>query len=305
MTQQPDMDALAARVQQLYRLPPMPAIALRVMQMTAAPETTAAQLAGVIERDPSLAAQVLRYARSALFNYRGELHSVQEAVTRVLGFDRVTHLAVGIAASRSFELPRSGPLGLEAFWHHSLHCARLSLAIARRLPRGAARDRLDPELAYLSGLLHNLGLLLIGHLFPEDYRQLREAREAEPEVALSELEARIFGVSDQDEQAPLRVGHASAGGLLLHLWEMPEPVVTVAGMHEIAGYQGRHEPYVHCVQLANELLKERGIGDEQTRADPVAAARALGLNQPDLEQLLGTIDEVSAEIEDLARGLAA
>lgn len=68
MNEQPDMDALAERVQQLYQLPPMPAIALRVMQITAASETTAAELASVIERDPSLAAQVLRYARSALFN---------------------------------------------------------------------------------------------------------------------------------------------------------------------------------------------------------------------------------------------
>ena len=304
MTEQPDMDALAARVQQLYRLPPMPAIALRVMQMTAAPETTAADLAGVIERDPSLAAQVLRYARSALFNYRGELHSVQEAVTRVLGFDRVTHLAVGIAASRSFELPRSGPLGLEAFWHHSLHCARLSLSIARSIPRNAA-SRPDPELAYLCGLLHNLGLLLIGHLFPEGFRQLREAREAEPDVPLAELEARVFHGSGQEDGTPLRVGHASAGGLLLHLWEMPAPVVTVAGMHETPNYQGQHESYVYCVQLANELLKERGIGDEQSRTDPVVAARALGLDEPDLEPLVATIDEVSAEIEELARGLAA
>ncbi|XOZ33751.1 HDOD domain-containing protein [Halomonadaceae bacterium KBTZ08] len=304
MTEQPDMDALAARVQQLYRLPPMPAIALRVMQMTARPETTAAELAGVIERDPSLAAQVLRYARSALFNYRGELHSVQEAVTRVLGFDRVSHLAVGIAASRSFDLPRSGRLGLEAFWHHSLHCARLSLSIVRSIPRHSAQ-RPDPELAYLCGLLHNLGLLLIGHLFPEDYRQLREACEAEPDVALAELEARVFNAKAEDDGTPLRVGHASAGGLLLHLWEMPDPVVTVAGMHETHHYQGRHEPYVHCVQLANELLKQRGIGDEQTPADPEAPARALGLSQQELEQLLGTVDEVSAEIEDLARGLAA
>lgn len=304
MSEQPDMEALAARVQQLYRLPPMPAMALRVMQMTARPETTAAELAGVIERDPSLAAQVLRYARSALFNYRGELHSVQEAVTRVLGFDRVSHLAVGIAASRSFDLPRSGRLGLEAFWHHSLHCARLSLSIARSLPRNGA-ERPDPELVYLCGLLHNLGLLLIGHLFPEDYRQLREACEAEPEVALAELEARVFNAKTVDDGTPLRVGHASAGGLLLHLWEMPDSVVTVAGMHENHHYQGRHEAYVYCVQLANELLKQRGIGDEQTTAEPDVPARALGLSQEDLEQLLGTIDEVSAEIEDLARGLAA
>lgn len=303
MSEQPDMDALAEQVQQLYRLPPMPAIALRVMQITAAPETTAAELASVIERDPSLAAQVLRYARSALFNYHGELHSVQEAVTRVLGFDRVTHLAVGIAASRSFELPRTGALGVESFWHHSLHCARLSLAVARSIPRDAPH-RPDPELAYLCGLLHNLGLLLIGHLFPTDFQSLNEAREAEPDVPLAALEARVFQASVATE-APLRIGHASAGGLLLHLWEMPEPVVKVAGMHEVPGYQGQHEPYVHAVQLANELLKQRGIGDEHTLADPATPARALGLSQPDLEQLLITIDEVSAEIEDLARGLAA
>ncbi|MGM0449783.1 MAG: HDOD domain-containing protein [Pseudomonadota bacterium] len=304
MNEQPDMDALAEQVQQLYRLPPMPAIALRVMQITAAPETTAAELASVIERDPSLAAQVLRYARSALFNYQGELHSVQEAVTRVLGFDRVTHLAVGIAASRSFELPRTGALGVESFWHHSLHCARLSLAIARSIPRDAPH-RPDPELAYLCGLLHNLGLLLIGHLFPTDFQNLNEAREAEPEVPLAELESRVFRTSGAEEGTPLRIGHASAGGLLLHLWEMPEPVVTVAGMHEIPAYQGRHEPYVHAVQLANELLKQRGIGDEHTPADPATPARALGLSQPDLEKLLSIIDEVSVEIEDLARGLAA
>ena len=304
MSEQPDMDALAERVQQLYRLPPMPAIALRVMQITAAPETTAAELASVIERDPSLAAQVLRYARSALFNYQGELHSVQEAVTRVLGFDRVTHLAVGIAASRSFELPRTGALGVEAFWHHSLHCARLSLAIARSIPRDAPH-RPDPELAYLCGLLHNLGLLLIGHLFPSDFQNLNEAREAEPDVPLADLEARVFRAAAEEEGTPLRIGHASAGGLLLHLWEMPEPVVTVAGMHEIPDYQGRHQAYVHAVQLANELLKQRGIGDEHTFADPATPAQALGLGQPDLERLLATIDDVSAEIEDLARGLAA
>lgn len=138
-----------------------------------------------------------------------------------------------------------------------------------------------------------------------DFQNLNEAREAEPEVPLAELEARVFRAAGEEDGTPLRIGHASAGGLLMHLWEMPEPVVTVAGMHEIHDYQGRNQPYVHAVQLANELLKQRGVGDEHTFADPATPAQALGLGQPDLEQLLTTIDDVSAEIEDLAHGLAA
>ena len=298
------MEDMARRLQSLYRLPPMPAIALRVMQMTAAPDTSAGGLAAIIERDPSLAAQVLRYARSALFNYRGELHSVQEAVTRVLGFDRVAHLAVGIAASRSFRIPAKGALGLENFWRHSLHCARLCQAIARAMPKTNGQRRVDPETAYLCGLLHNLGLLLIGHLFPEDFQLLNEKREADLSAPLYEIEQDVFTHQDTGEDG-LRVGHAAAGSILLRLWEMPDAVVRSAGLHEAASYQGQNADYVLIVQLANELLKEHGIGDEFSPGNLQTLAQALGLTSEQLQTLATTIDEVTAELDELARGLAA
>lgn len=300
----PAMEDMARRLQSLYRLPPMPAIALRVMQMTAAPDTSAAELAAIIERDPSLAAQVLRYARSALFNYRGELRSVQEAVTRVLGFDRVAHLAVGIAASRSFSIPAKGALGLENFWRHSLHCARLCQAVARAMPKVNGQRRVDPETAYLCGLLHNLGLLLIGHLFPEDFRVLNEKREMDPEQPLHELEDTIFSQQGGEDDG-LRVGHAAAGSILLRLWEMPDPVVRCAGLHEAPSYQGQHADYVLVVRLANELLKQHGIGDEFSPGDPQSLAQALDLTTEQLETLTTTIEDVTSELDALARGLAA
>lgn len=300
----PAMEEMAKRLQSLYRLPPMPAIALRVMQMTAAPDTSAAELAAIIERDPSLAAQVLRYARSALFNYRGELRSVQEAVTRVLGFDRVAHLAVGIAASRSFSIPAKGALGLENFWRHSLHCARLCQAIARTMPKSNGKRRVDPEMAYLCGLLHNLGLLLIGHLFPEDFRSLNERREEDLSPPLHELEQAVFTHRNAEEDG-LRVGHAAAGSILLRLWEMPDAVVRSAGLHESSSYQGEGADYVHIVQLGNELLKPHGIGDEFSPGDAESLAGALDLTPDQLERLSTTIDDVTSELDELARGLAA
>jgi len=297
----PTLTELANRLQSLYRLPPMPAIAVKVMQLTLDEDTSARDLAVLIEHDPSLAAQILRYARSALFNYQGEIRSVQEAITRVLGFDRVSHLALGIAASKAFRLPSHGPLGLESFWRHSLHCARLSREILKTMPR-ARRSELDPELAYLCGLLHNLGLLLIGHLFPEDFRQLRERRAAEPERPLTELEDEVF--TRREQQNGLKVGHAVAGSILLKLWDMPEAVIQCAGLHERCDDQGISSVYVQSVQLANALLMEAAIGDEQLSRDPRPLARRLGLGEEELVDFREGIQSVDRELESLANSLA-
>ncbi len=296
----PTLTELANRLQSLYRLPPMPAIAVRVMQLTMDEDTSAHDLAVLIEHDPSLAAQILRYARSALFNYQGEIRSVQEAITRVLGFDRVSHLALGIAASRAFRLPNHGPLGLQDFWRHSLHCARLSREILRTMPK-ARRSELDPELAYLCGLLHNLGLLLIGHLFPDDFLRLRELRAADPARALSELEDEVF--TRRDPEKDLKVGHAVAGSILLKLWDMPEAVIQSAGLHESTDKQAA-SVYVQAVQLANALLMESGIGDEQVSRDPEPLARRLGLGADELVDFRKGIQSVDRELEGLANSLA-
>ena len=83
------LDGVMRKLQRVHQLPPMPETAVRIMHLTSDPESDVFQLAELIERDPSLAAQVMRYARSALFAYRGELSSVKDAVNIVLGFDQV------------------------------------------------------------------------------------------------------------------------------------------------------------------------------------------------------------------------
>src|SRR5680860_108074 len=135
---------VASKLEKLYRLPPMPALALRILRLTSNTDAAARELAELIEFDPSLTAQVMRYARSALFHYPGQINSVQEAVTRVLGFDRVAHIALGIASVRAFDVPRGGILGMDNFWRHSLYCAYLCQRMA---PRCGA----DKGLAYLCG----------------------------------------------------------------------------------------------------------------------------------------------------------
>jgi len=289
------LQEVADQLQAVYRLPPMPALALRILRLTANNEATARELAELIEFDPSMTAQIMRYARSALFNYPGKIHSVQEAVTRVLGFDRVAHIALGIASVRAFDVPREGALGMDNFWRHSLYCAFLSQSLA-------AECGYDKGLAYLCGLLHNLGLLLIGHLFPVEFDELNALRDTNPEASLQTLEQEVFGHGDG--QQVLAVGHGAIGGILHRLWQMPEPVIKAAAMHQTLGYQGDHEPYVWLVQLANALLKEKGVGDEFNPDDVSALAAALNLPEAALARAEKEVERVASDLDVLASSLS-
>ncbi|WP_404368899.1 HDOD domain-containing protein [Marinobacter sp.] len=290
------LNEVAEQLQKLYRLPPMPALALRIFRLTSSTEASARELADLIEFDPSLTAQILRYARSALFNYPGQIESVQDAVTRVLGFDRVAHIALGIASVRAFDVPRGGMLGMDEFWRHSLYCAFLCQKIA-------VRCKADKGLAYLCGLLHNFGLLLIGHLFPVEFQQLNSLREANPEHSMRSLEQEVFG--SEGGQELMLVGHGAIGGILHRLWQLPDAVVKAAGVHQQVEYHGEHESWVLMVQLANELLKEKGIGDEFNLQDPSVPAARLGLDEADLNLLREEVENVSDDLDALARSLTS
>ncbi|MBU2954149.1 HDOD domain-containing protein [Marinobacter sp. F3R08] len=290
------LEEVADKLQKLYRLPPMPALALRILRLTANSDATARELAELIEFDPSLTAQIMRYARSALFNYPGQINSVQEAVTRVLGFDRVAHIALGIASVRAFEVPRRGILGMDNFWRHSLYCAFLCQMIA---PRCGG----EKGLGYLCGLLHNFGLLLVGHLFPAEFDELNELREANPEASMQSLEQQVFGQGNGQEI--LSVGHGAIGGILHRLWQLPDPVVKAAGVHQQPGYHGEHENYVLMVQLSNALLKDRGIGDEFNPDDVSTLLEGLGLLPDVVNELNTELDRVAPDLDVLANSLSS
>ena len=290
------LEEVADKLQKLYRLPPMPALALRILRLTANTDATARELAELIEFDPSMTAQIMRYARSALFNYPGQINSVQEAVTRVLGFDRVAHIALGIASVRAFEVPRQGILGMDNFWRHSLYCAFLCQIIA---PRCGA----EKGLGYLCGLLHNFGLLLVGHLFPAEFDELNELREANPEASMHSLEQQVFGQGNGREI--LSVGHGAIGGILHRLWQLPDPVVKAAGVHQQSGYHGEHENYVLMVQFANALLKDRGIGDEFNPDDVPALLEGLGLRPDVVAEVNAELDRVAPDLDALASSLSS
>lgn len=286
-------------IEQVYQLPPMPGMARSILELRLKPTASAADLATIVELDPSLAAQVMRYASSPLFGYRGHIGSIRDAISRVLGFETVMNIALGLATAKALRNPQEGPLGLRAFWRHAIYSAALAQALVRAMPS----DR-QPclGLAYLAGLLHNFGFLLLGHMFPPEFALLNKQVMAHPDVPVTTLEKHLLGMGHAQQM--LSLGHARIGAWLMESWGMPEEIVVTLREHHNPHYQEDHAVYPNLVLLVDHMLKCCDLGDAPNDELPQELLARLGLEEAEAREVRERLLNGSEGLDHLARQLA-
>ncbi len=282
---------LKERIASLRSLPAMPHMASNLLRLLNNEEPSIEELAQVIEQDPSLAAQVVRYARSPYFSYQGEIESVEDAIKSVLGFDMVLNMALGLATSRSFNNPSEGALGLNAFWRHAVYSATLCQLTARELP---ANLGIKPGMAYLAGLLHNIGFLLMGHVLKPEFYLLNKVVGANPDIPVTLIEKRVLGIT-----------HGQIGAWLMRAWNMPGELLVAVREHHNEYYHGQYAGYANLVQLIDHLLKGYEIGDAASAELPTKLLNNLGLNEEQVRDLAIHILEDETVLQNMAAQLAA
>ncbi|HHI93094.1 MAG TPA: HDOD domain-containing protein [Gammaproteobacteria bacterium] len=287
----PPVTSMRQRVERITQLPAMPTLAQKIIQLNANPYAHAEDLAKLVEKDPSLSAQIVRYAQSPFYAYQGKVASVRQAISRVLGYDMVMNISLGVAAARPFKVPPEGPLGLNAFWHNATYSAALTQALCNKVPR---EKRPRPGTAYLAGLLHNFGFLLLGHLFPKEFMVLQRAIDKEPETPVVELEKRLIGST-----------HMEMGAWLMEAWNMPKEIIVAQQEHHNPAYDGLHANYVHVVILADRLLKGLDMGDAESDELPADLLDSIGLNTEQVAKVLECTVESREELDTMARQLVA
>ncbi|MDF1762458.1 MAG: HDOD domain-containing protein, partial [Oleibacter sp.] len=119
------------RLEETLDLPPLPETARRIVEIRIDPDADTLQLATAVEFDPTLSAQVMSWARSPYYASRDIATDIQSAVLRVLGFDLVVNLALGLSLGRALTLPKDGPHGYTPFWQQAVVTATLCNELAR------------------------------------------------------------------------------------------------------------------------------------------------------------------------------
>ncbi len=284
-------EGMKEKVEQVHTLPPMPGIATQILKLRNNPYANANELAAVIEQDPSLMAQLLRYAASPFYAYQGKLTSVEQAIVRVLGMDFVMDFSLGLALGKSFRNPKDGPLGLDNFWRDALHVAALTQTLCNSIEFSR---RPAPGVAYMAGLLHNFGFLLLGHLFPPQFDRLNKAVAAQPERPVLELERELVGVT-----------HTEMGLWLMDAWNLPREIVETVREHHNGEYRGDYAIYPNLVHIANRLIKRFGMGDATGIDLPADLLESVGLTEEQAEAALGTVLQMREGLQFMARKMAA
>jgi len=281
---------IKSRIAGLKRLPPMPEMAQRILKLSNNPNAAVKDLVTVVEIDPSLTAQVLRYASSPFFGYRGKVDSIHVAVSRVLGYTMVMNMALGVATAKSFKMPKNIPLGLDAFWRHAVYSAALVQALSNALPK---ESRPPAGLAYLAGLLHNFGHLLVGHLFRQEFLLLNKFITNNPDKSVVEIELEVLGVD-----------HGRIGAWLMKAWRLPEEVIVATREHHNEHYYGDHAVYAQLVLLSDRLLKKHGIGEASSEEMPEFALEGLGLGEYQAKMIAKRVLDESVGLDSMVMHLS-
>lgn len=252
-------------ITQVKALPPLPGTALRILNLTADPQADAKKLAEIVEMDPLLTAQIVRWASSPMYGYRGKISSVQDAITRVLGFNFVMDLALGLAVLAPLKAPNDGQIGTRMFWIHALASTRLMAKLAAAMPISA---RPAPQALFLAALMHNIGFPLLGHRFPDEFSYLSNLIKANPTLMIFNLEIFAFGVN-----------HAEIGAWLMNDWAMPRMVIDIVYHHHNPCYRGDHFQLNLLTFFSDCLLGQLGIGDAVNQICPDEVPGLLGLEE--------------------------
>jgi len=201
----------------LRLLPPFPAIAQRILALTAQEDVSVGQVAELIKMDPPFAAEILRFANSALFGARREIASLSQAIV-LMGTDRVTAMATCVAMQKMVRHTVGNP-ALRKIWHHSLVTALVSAQIAR-----SARRLQD--VAYTAGLLHNLGTLGLMAAYPAEYTRMLQVTN---EFGFDLLNT---------ERALFEIDHCAAGAYLAQDWDFPDELAAAIATHHDSPVKG-------------------------------------------------------------------
>lgn len=284
----PPMDMRAA-ISRIKALPPLPGSALRILNLISDPNADVSKLAEIIELDPLLTAQIIRWASSPYYGYPGKITSVHDAITRVLGFNFVLDLALGLAVLAPLKAPREGMIGTRMFWIHALASSRLMKRLDEKMP---PQSRLNQQEVFLAGLMHNIGFPLLGHQFPDEFAYLSNLIKANPLLTVFNLETFSFGVN-----------HTEIGAWLMSAWSMPRPITNIVYHHHNPCYRGQNHK-LNLLTFVNDcLLGQIGIGDSINQVCPEEVWSQLELNQSVcqdvLESLHDELEKITATAEML------
>ena len=273
-------DKTFSLIQKSGNLPTLPAILLKLLAACDSDDTPMSDISAIISKDPVLSFKVLQLVNSAYYGFRYSFNGIDQAVV-YLGANTIKNLAVTMSVHQVFQQKRFQTIkhfNINIFWYHSLMCATL----AKRIAVKTGFTNIDE--AYLSGLLHDIGRLILVSTFPKEH-----------ETILTETKDRNNTLWAESQL--LGVTHCETGGWLMQKWRLGSMMADAIRYHHETPEKIKEAfPLVKIIYIAN-LLCEKSDTIKQQCAD---ADLLTGLDYADIQEIVEGAEE---EVEQIALNL--
>ncbi len=279
------------RLEETLEFPPLPETAQRIIKLRVDPNADIKDLTDIVETDPALAAQVVSWAASPYYAAPGKIKSVHDAIVRVLGFDLVLNLSLGLSLGKAMNMPKDAARGFTPYWHQAVYAATGMESLVGAI---APKERPNMGMAYLSGLLHNFGYLILAQVFPPQFSNICRYQEANPYASHSYIERHLLGVTREQ-----------LASWLMRLWNMPEEVSDALRFQNEPGFSGENCSYAKLLFVCMRLLRQHQIGDAPLAPIPDSLFEELHLDREKAHDVIATMIESSAELNMMATNMAA
>ena len=252
-------------------LPTLPAILWEIQAALQNPRSGSAEIAMVIEQDPSLTANILRLANSAYFHSSNRYLFIAEAVARI-GLREIENMVSATFVIDIFTQIDKSADAID-FCFHSLQVAEAASFLTERSPKGT--PFLASE-AYIAGLLHDVGKLILREYFSGDFKRVSAY-------------ATQFSCGDAEaERQTLGVDHGEIGAVLLEIWNLDENLVeAVRRHHRVDSCSEEHRAHAETLRYADSLCHSHQQGEI---ADTEFEHPSLGLGSADAKSFIKNLD---------------
>lgn len=266
---------ILSQIQDSTPLLSLPHVLVKLMDACDDENIPVSAIAPLVAQDSSISVKVLRLVNSSYFGLNRTFLDITQAVV-YLGASTIKNLAITASVQQVFAgLKHGNVFNIDLFWYKSL----LAASIARRL--AVATNHGNPEEAYLAGLLHNIGHLILFSAFPKEYELLQKMEKNGADEC--GCEEQLIGIT-----------HCELGSWLLKNWKI-SPLITDATLyhHHSTDYIEEGFPLVKLTYLAGKLSEEQ-IGEHVNAAN--LAHKLLGLTPQQLQEATESAKEDVIEI---------
>jgi putative nucleotidyltransferase with HDIG domain len=258
-------------------LPPMPVVATKVLQLVESGKADATEISRAISADAAVSARVLKISNSTFYGCRRKIQTLSEAVV-VLGHNTIKGLAVAASVK---EIYRPSGLIENMLWEHSFGAALAAQLIAGKISHVSADE------AFLAGLFHDLGKIIMNLREKEKFRQVIERCYNEM-LMFEDVELTVFPYT-----------HAELGGHVLAKWNLPESLITAVMLHHTFEFPDPDDIYQRnltaIANLADLICIKLGIGTrssmEELDISKSLAAKILNLEEDMLNQITESVSD--------------